>query len=1009
MLHSTGDMRILLTCLFLSAGLLLGVLPIREARAQLEAPTPERRFAETYELFANRLYREAIHGFSEFRHDFPNHVNAADALYYQAEASLAVGLEDEAVALFRKLEQLYPVHPLSAKSRLALGKHFYSTGEYGRAIQVFEEVLEDEPSPDVAARALYWMGESALNRGRVDEALRYFRRAADDYRETDTAPVALYTIGYTQVKEQNYDAAAEAFELLGARYPESSYSQNVGLALAEVYYELDDYQRAVDEIRRRLPNLDPAARERATFLLAESYNQLRDHENAIVEYRKFTQSSPYYRRAVYGLAWNYYFQGSYQWAVEQFHIARDGHDDNLAARATYYEAVNQKLAKEPEAAIGLLEEFLDEWPRHDLAPAAQFELALGYYEQRRWDDAHEAFSDLVERYEDSQFVGQALYYRGNAAVAKGNFEDALRNFEQAIDLEAAPASLKDEVRFQRAWLQYRSGKYREAVQSFAELHREAPRSDQGSESLFWSAESYYQLGELGRAAELFTKYLRDYPGGKHVDAAHYALGWTNFRQGNYGRAAEEFRRFLDEFRVSGESEFVGYRTDATLRLGDSYFALKRYSDAIRTYRQVVEEAGDYALYQIAQAHYNAGNVDQAIATLRELLTQYGDGTWVEEARYNLGYMHFSRENYDEAIAEYRRLIETHPRDPLAARAQYGIGDALFNAGRSEEAIEAYTVVLERYADSPYVSDAAAGIQYALAAVGDDARADAIIEEFAREHPNSPIIDELRFRQAEVKYQSGQTDRALADLQQFVRSSRNEKLLPEAYYYLGSIFSDRGRYEEAIGYLRQVVERYPSSARYPDAARRLGTIYLDEERPQDALSVYRRLESAAGGDNRLIAEARYGQGMALLQTGRTEEAERLLRNAVEAAPDAPETLPASLGLARVYEGSGRTSEAIPMYSRVVENSRDEIGAEALYRLGSLLLEMGDARRAIEELSRMPVLFTGYTDWVARGYLAQAQAFRALGQNGDAVRIYDRVISEFGGTPYAATAEQEKEAL
>ncbi|MEX0746443.1 MAG: tetratricopeptide repeat protein, partial [Rhodothermales bacterium] len=363
----------------------------------------------------------------------------------------------------------------------------------------------------------------------------------------------------------------------------------------------------------------------------------------------------------------------------------------------------------------------------------------------------------------------------------------------------------------------------------------------------------------------------------------------------------------------------------------------------------------------------------------------------------------------QAITEYRKLIEAYPRDPLAAKAQYGIGDALFNAGRSEEAIEAYTVVLERYPGSVYVSDAAAGIQYALAAVGDDDRAEAIINEFVERHPNSPIVDELRFRQAEVKYQSGRTTEALADLQRFVRSSGNEKLLPEAYYYLGSIFAERGDDEEAISYLRQVVDKYAGSARFAEAARSLGQIYLDAERPEDALAVYRKLESTSGGDSRLIAEARYGQGMALLRTDRTEEAERLLRNAVDAAPDSPETLPAYLGLARVYEGSGREGDAIRLYGQVVEKSRDEIGAEALYRLGALLLERGDARRAVEELARMPVLYTGYTEWVARGYLAQARAFRELGQNGEAARVYDRIISEFGGTSYASTAVQEKEAL
>ena len=1008
-------MRILLTCTLLSCAVavLAPTLLIRQqAFAQLESPSGPSEFADAYGLFANQLYREAIQGFATFRKRYPNDVNAADALYYQAEASLALGLEDEAVSLFRGLERDYPFHPLAAKSRLALGMYFYSSEQYDRAVEVLGQVVEDRPAPEVAAKALYWMGESALNRDQDDEAIRYFRRAADEYRETETAPVALYTIGVTQIEQGQYDSAAEAFELLAARYPESSYSRNIGLALAETYYELDDFQRTISEIQRRMPNLEDDARERATFLLAESYNHLRDSENAIIHYRRFTESnpdSPYFRLALYGLAWNYYFEGVHQWAAEQFGLAREGHGDDLAARATYYEAVNERLAVNPEASIGLLELFVDRWPDHELAPHAHFELAVGYYDQRRYSEAADIFTTVVERYPDSNLVGDALYYRGNAAIAGGRFEQALEDFDRASELDAAPASLKDDVRFQRAWLQYRNGSYADAAEAFTLLNEEAGRSERGAESLFWAAESNYQLGELDLASQLFTQYLRIHPDGKHIDAAHYALGWTNFRQGDYPQAIAEFNEFLQVYHSSGSDEYVPYRTDALLRLADSYYALKRYSDAIRTYRQVADQGGDYALYQVAQAFYNSGEAFDAISSFRDLLEEYPDSEWAEEARYSLGTIFFQNQDYDQAIEEYERVIESYPGDPLAAKAQYGIGDALFNAGRAAESVEAYRVVLERYPNSAYVSDAAAGIQYALLSTDDDAGAAEAIEEFIAANPNSPVADELRFRQAEVNYQSGRMDVALADLRQFIESSENQSLLPSAYFYLGSIYADRGQNQDAIAHLEAVTNRFASSDRFPEAARLLGRIYLDEERSEDALSLYRAMETARPNDSRLVADAMYGQGMALLQTNRPGEAQQLLEDAVGADPDSPETLPAYVGLARVYSEAGRHDDAVRIYRQVVNRSQDELGAEALYRLGTLLLETGDPRQAVEEFGRMSVLFTGFDDWVARGYLGQARAFQALGETGEATLIYDRVINEFAGTAHAQTAATEKEAL
>src|SRR5690606_38246876 len=493
-----------------------------EAHAQLEAVNADHEFTSAYDLFVSRLYQEAIDAFHNFRARHPDHVNAADALYFEAESALALGREEEAIALFRRFERRYPMHPLSAKSRLALGQFFYSSGQYDKAIHVLDEVLADDPGAEASAKALYWMGESSLHLERYDEALEYFSRAANEYRSTETAPVALYAIAFTQVKQEEYDAAARSFELLAARYPDSPYALDIGLALAEVYYELNDYQRVITEVTRRMPNLEGEARERAVFLLAEAHNQLGNSEDAIVQYRRFTESnptSPYYRRALYGLAWNYYKHGAHQWAAEHFEKVRTTNDD-LSAQATYYQAVNEKLASRPERAVELWEAFVETWPDYELARHALFELGVGYYEQRRWADANQVFSDVVRRFPETDLAGEALYLKANTAVASGSFEEAMDDFDRAAELGAAPPELRDEVRFQRAWLQYRTDKYRDALQGFMAIYEENPRSDRGTESLFWAAESHFQLGELDRAVDLFNRYLRDVPGGKHVDAAH---------------------------------------------------------------------------------------------------------------------------------------------------------------------------------------------------------------------------------------------------------------------------------------------------------------------------------------------------------------------------------------------------------------------------------------------------------------------------------------------------------
>ncbi|MEM8485497.1 MAG: tetratricopeptide repeat protein [Bacteroidota bacterium] len=996
---------------FLALLLMFGGLS-QPAAAQMPPENGDRVFAEAFKLHTDQLFEQANHAFDKFRRQYPQHINAPEALYYQAESSLVVGREEEAVHLFSQFQDLYPSHPLAFEARLALGKYYYAAGQHDKAINTLARVVQKNPPDEVAARALYWMGESALNLNNLAEAVGYFERAAIEYPETTTAPIALYAVAATQVRQENPEAAVRFFELLSARYPQSPYTQNLGLTLAEVYYELGDYRRSIDEVKRRLPNLSGPALDRANFLLAESHNQLRESDQAIVYYRRFTENnadSPFYRNALYGLAWNYHSEGAYQWAAEHFgQVLQQRQKDELAANAAYYRAVNTKLAGQPFEALNMYKDAAAQYPKNEISDQIMFELGMTAYELRRWEEARDAFTRVINEFPASNRRGQAFFRRGSSFIALGDFDAALSNFDRAIALDAAPASLKQEVIFQKAWLQYRSGNYSASAPAFMELFQKNASTEVGGEALFWAAESYHQLGDLLRASQLFRQYLRGYSGGKQADAAHYALGWTHFKQGNYESAIGEFRQFLSQYR--NVDEFVPYRTDALLRMADSYYALKRYPEAIQTYARIGGEDGnDYALYQVGQAYYNAGEGFEAITTFRRLLRDFPESDWVEESQYNLGYLYFQNQNYQEAIGEYQKLIRDYPRDPLAAKAQYGIGDAQFNAGNMEEAVESYRTVLQQYPNSPFSSDAAAGIQTALIVLGDEERASEIIESFAGDSNSNALADEMRFRQAEVKYQTGQIDEALLDFQRFVRNSENTQLLPDAYFYLGSIFSERNRPQEAEAYLKRIVTRHPQSPRNADATRKLGDLLLAQNRSQEALDTFQSLEGLQADNPQVVGEARYGQAKALLQLGRQAEAERLLNELTQAGGDPSQLGPVQLGLARVYESEGRTQDAVNMYRNVVDQNLDATGAEALYRLGQLLVNQGQDRAALEELGRMSVLYAGYSDWVAQGYLAQATAFRNLGQRGDALQLYNRIIEEYSGTTFADLAAKEKASL
>jgi TolA-binding protein len=982
----------------------------RTVVAQPRDPLPDDQFSAAFQQYTSNLFASAADAFADFRRVYPNHPRWAEALYYEAEARLALGDEESAVKLLEEFDALFPLHPFSFQAHLTLGRHFIESGSHEEALTILARVLKSDPSDEQAAKATYWMGESSRQLGRDEDALGYFEEVVDKYPSTETAPKALYALAYYQVRLKRYDDAAQSFERLAAAYADSPLSANMDLALAEMYYETNDYIQTISEIERRLPNLSGDREERALFLLAESYNQLRDSANAIIYYRRFTEDnpdSPYYRRALYGLGWNYYLEGSYGWAADQFRLVRELADDDLAAESMYFEAVNLKLEQQIDDAAATFKKTAYEFPQHALADNALEELGILQYERRQWNDAFLTFGELISKYPNSEVIAEAILHRANTAIALGDFDTAYQLFDRAIAMQAAPVSLREEVTFQKAWLLYRNRDYVASAPQFLRIYEENPKGVKSGEALFWFAESNFQLERYAIAERRFQQYLREFPGGKNTEAAYYALGWTYFKQEEYAKAIPEFERFLSAY--ADDTGTVPYRSDARLRLADSYFALKRYTDAVRVYGRLAGDGDDYALYQIGQAYSNAGDTFEAISTLRSLLTDWTNSEWREEAQYSLAYLYFLNQDFEQAIAEYEKLIANYPRDPLAAKAQYGIGDAYFNAGQRDKSVAAYEVVLERYPNSPFVADAAAGIQFALLADGQEARAGTILEEFIARNPDSPQIDLLRFRQAETSYQSGLVEESLAAFQQFVRTARTDTYLPDAYFYIGSIYADREADTEAMTYMRQIVENFPDSPRFVQASRILGHLLLDSDQFSEAETVFLTLEERNTAIPAVVAEARYGRSVAMSAMGQTEEAEQLLLQTVELAPDAPETTPVYMGLARIHLSRGDLIEARRLFNLVVSRSLDETGADALFRLGTLDLESGNANQAIETLGRMTDLYPGYPSWTSRAYLKQAEAFEMLGNFGEALKLYNLVIADYPDSEYSRAARTAKERI
>ncbi len=98
---------------------------------------------------------------------------------------------------------------------------------------------------------------------------------------------------------------------------------------------------------------------------------------------------------------------------------------------TFYEAAQQQFRRGSyETARAGFEDFLDNYPDHQLAPDARYFLAESLAEAGEPERAVEEYRRVVELHPDSQRAPTALYKLGMLEVERGNASEARRYFER---------------------------------------------------------------------------------------------------------------------------------------------------------------------------------------------------------------------------------------------------------------------------------------------------------------------------------------------------------------------------------------------------------------------------------------------------------------------------------------------------------------------------------------------------------------------------------------------------
>lgn len=261
-----------------------------------------------------------------------------------------------------------------------------------------------------------------------------------------------------------------------------------------------------------------------------------------------------------------------------------------------------------------------------------------------------------------------------------------------------------------------------------------------------------------------------------------------------------------------------------LDIGIIYYDQGDYNTAITNFQQLItnfpdSEYADDAQYYIAWSYYNLTSYEQAISEFEKIKNNYPNSEFIDDSQYYIAYCNEKKLGfYVKALLQYYSFLDNYPESEYADDAQLGIGDCCYAMRQYNSAIEGYQKVLDNYPQSPLLALAQYSIAHSYRRM---AKYDKAIEEFENvidHYPESDYSAPAQYYIGYSYYEFQDYNQAILEFQKSINNYPNstwpndqERLVaPCAQYYIGWCYEKLEQWSAAIIAYQKVIDNYPDS-------------------------------------------------------------------------------------------------------------------------------------------------------------------------------------------------------
>ncbi len=648
-----------------------------------------------------------------------------------------------------------------------------------------------------------------------------------------------------------------------------------------------------------------------------------------------------------------------------------------------------------------------------LSPAAtsDYQAAAGLQERGSYDLAAEAWQRFIREYPQDPRVADAYFFWAVCEYNRQAFPEAAAAFQEAAKRLQDPKRREEALFFCAvSLLKTAQGgsadRAAEAIQAFNRFFESYPNSPRRGEALYCQGEAFYLIGQKAEAARCYQQALEQQLPPAIKAAAQYGLGVCFEELQRPQEALAQFEAFLREFRDDPLA------ADVAVRLGDQYFAAKRYDLARQRFEEVLGSPdaalAAYALLRLADASAAMGQLPEAVRLYQKLRQQHANTEYAERAALAAGKALRRLQQWEDALREFQAVIDSGSSS--AEEAAVLAAETLLDAGKAEEALAQAEELLRRVKTPTFVDQLELVRAEALDRIPQK-KEEALkaLAALAEKQAVNPAVISAAFRAGWLAVELGQPERAIGFLGRFLELAPADPRAPRARLIMAEAYLLSNKLDEAEKTYNSLISQFGKDRALVEMAR-VGVLWINflKRRYSDVVAQGSEVVRAITNPE-LAAEAHYLVGASFYEQKQFGESIKALEQALKTAPHFRVAEEAQLYLARAYLRQKQFPKAKELLEALTNSAvSNTIAHEAHFWLAEVEYQLGQREQTVHRY-RVLLQQNLQEDLAARVRYALATTLNELAAHTEALSVVDELLQRHGSHSLAGEASLLKSRL